>query len=84
MMALKPTRATRTDVLFNEIEVTKSEITWNQERIGELCLLALEQTYNELILLDVRAKSYKKAFDNYQKAVTNANVYVKHSDDLVW
>jgi spermidine/putrescine-binding protein len=84
MMALKPTKVTRTSVLFTEIEVTKSTIKWNQERIGELVLLALEQTYNELILLDVRAKSYKKAFDNYQKAVTNANVYIKHSDDLVW
>ena len=71
-MALKATRAKRTDVLFSEIGLLKSNITWNQERLDELVLLALEETFSNLILLDVKRKDYKKAFDNYQRALKEA------------
>ena len=75
-MALNATRAKRTDVLFSEIGLLKSNITWNQERLDELMLLALEETFSNLILLDVKRKDYKKAFDNYQRALKEAQQYL--------
>ena len=94
MMALKATRAKRTDVLFSEIGLLKSNITRNQERIGEYVLVALENTFNDFISLKENRRDYneryKKLFDKYQIALNNANCYVKHSntpyvlDDLVW
>ena len=94
MMTLKPTNATRTSVLFSEIGLLKSNITRNQERIGEYVLVALETTFNDFISLKENRRDYneryKKAFDKYQIALNNANCYVKHSntpyvlDELVW
>lgn len=94
MMALKPTNATRSSVLFSEIGLLKSNITRNQERIGEYVLVALENTFNDFISLKENRRDYneryKKLFDKYQIALNNANCYVKHSntpyvlDDLVW
>ena len=94
MMTLKPTNATRTSVLFSEIGLLKSNITRNQERIGEYVLVALENTFNDFISLKENRRDYneryKKLFDKYQIALNNANCYVKHSntpyvlDDLVW
>ncbi len=79
-MALKATRATRTDVLFSEIGLVKSNIAWNQQRLGELCLLALEKSFSNLILLDVKGKDYKKAFDNYQRALKEAQYYASKTE----
>lgn len=61
----------------------------SQEEVGELVLESLEKCFYDLISLEkykykYRQKLYKKALDNYKKAVENANYYVKHSDDLVW
>ena len=76
MMALKATRATTTGMLFNQIGLLKSDIAWKQERIGELVLLALESSFNDLISLKENRKDYKKAFDNYQRALKEAQYYV--------
>jgi hypothetical protein len=94
MMALKATRATRTSVLFSEIGLLKSNITRNQELIGEYVLLALETTFNDLISLKENRrdynKMYMKAYNRHQMALNNAHCYVKHSntsyvlDDLVY
>ena len=79
MMALKATRATRTTVLFSEIGLLKSNITWNKQRLEELCLLALEKSFDDLISLKENRRdyknAYKKAFDNYQKALKEAQYY---------
>ena len=59
----------------------------SQEVVGELVLESLEKCYQDLISLEkykYRQKLYKKALDNYEKAVANAKFYVKHSDDLIW
>jgi hypothetical protein len=94
MMALKATRAKTSSVLFSEIGLLKSDIAWNQERIGELVLLALETTFNDLISLKENSKTYDviyvKAYNRHQMALNNAHCYVKHSntsyvlDDLVY
>jgi hypothetical protein len=94
MMALKATRATTTSILFNELGQLKTDIDWKQERIGELVLLALETTFNDLISLKENRrdynKMYMKVYNRHQMALNNAHCYVKHSktsyvlDDLVW
>jgi len=94
MTALEATRATRIRLLFSEIGLLKSNITRNQELIGEYVLLALETTFNDFISLKENRRQYdemyKKAFNKYQEALNNANCYVKHSntkyvlDDLVY
>lgn len=59
----------------------------SQEKVGELVLESLEKCFYDLISLEkykYRQKLYKKALDNYEKAVANAKFYVKHSDDLIW
>ena len=59
----------------------------SQEVVGELVLESLEKCFYDLISLEkykYRQKLYKKALDNYEKAVANAKFYVKHSDDLIW
>ena len=94
MMALKATRATTTGMLFNEIGLLKSDISWKQERIGELVLESLETSFNDFISLKENRrdynKMYMKAYNRYQMALNNAHCYVKHSntsyvlDDLVY
>jgi hypothetical protein len=94
MTALEATRATRIRLLFSEIGLLKSNITQNQELIGEYVLLALETTFNDLISLKENSRTYDviyvKAFNKYQEALNNAHCYVKHSntkyvlDDLVY
>ena len=59
----------------------------SQEVVGELVLESLEKCFYDLISLEkykYRQKLYKKALDNYEKAVANTKFYVKHSDDLIW
>ena len=59
----------------------------SQEEIGEIVLESLEKCFYDLISLEkykYRQKLYKKALDNYEKAVANAAFYIKHSDDLIW
>jgi len=59
----------------------------SQEVVGELVLEALEKCFYDLISFEkykYRQKLYKKALDNYEKAVANAKFYVKHSNDLIW
>jgi hypothetical protein len=94
MMALKAKRATTTGMLFNEIGQLKSDIDWKQERIGELVLLALESSFNDLISLKENSRTYDviymKAYNRHQMALNNAHCYIKHSntsyvlDDLVY
>lgn len=60
----------------------------SQEEIGEIVLESLEKCFYDLISLEkyqfkYRQKLYKKALDNYEKAVANAKYYVKHSNDLI-
>ena len=58
----------------------------SQEKVGELVLEALEKCFNDLISLEnsKNKKLYKKALDNYEKAVKTAVFYIKYSDDLIW
>ena len=90
MTALEATRATRSRLLFSEIGLLKFDISWKQERIGELVLLTLETSFKDLISLKENRKDYKKAYNRYQMALNNAHCYVKHSntsyvlDDLVY
>jgi hypothetical protein len=90
MTKLKATRATTTGMLFNELGLLKSDISWKQERIGELVLLTLETSFKDFISLKENKKDYKKAYNRYQMALNNAHCYIKHSstsyvlDDLVY
>ena len=94
MTALEATRATRSRLLFSEIGLLKSDISWKQERIGELVLESLETSFNDLISLKENSKTYDmiyvKAYNRYQMALNNAHCYIKHSntsyvlDDLVY
>jgi hypothetical protein len=90
MTALEATRATRSRLLFSEIGLLKSDISWKQERIGELVLESLETSFKDFISLKENRKDYKKAFNRYQMALNNAHCYIKHSntsyvlDDLVY
>ena len=94
MTALKATRATRSRLLFSEIGLLKSDISWKQERIGELVLESLETSFNDFISLKENRRDYNrmymKAYNRYQMALNNAHCYVKHSntsyvlDDLVY
>lgn len=58
----------------------------SQEEIGEMCLLALDKTFNDLIELPLKGeKGYNKyrsklAQELYNKALANALDYVKYSD----
>lgn len=78
------TRTTRTTVLFSEIGLLKSNITRNQQRLGEICLLALEKSFDDLISLKENRrdyqKAYKKALDNHQKALKEAQYYVSKTE----
>jgi hypothetical protein len=94
MTALEATRATRSRLLFSEIGLLKFDISWKQERIGELVLESLETSFNDFISLKENRrdynKMYMKAYNRYQMALNNAHCYVKHSntsyvlDDLVY
>ncbi len=59
---------------------------WTNERIGEMCLLALDKTFNDLIELPLKGeKGYnryrsKLAQELYNKALANALDYAKYSD----
>jgi len=59
---------------------------WTTERIGELALDVLEETFNDLIELsdpfeeDFNKELFDKALDRYYKALNNALDFVKNSD----
>jgi hypothetical protein len=59
---------------------------WTKESVGEIVLEVLEQTFNDFISLPKDEKyrnkqRYKKALDRYEKAVANANFYLKHLEE---
>ena len=66
----------------------------SQEEVGELVLESLEKAFYDLISLEdseikdmtLWKKLYKKALDNYEKAVKLAAFYIYHSDDdlILW
>ena len=59
---------------------------WTTERIGELALDVLEETFNDLITLpdpfeeDFNKELFEKALDRYYRALNNALDFVKNSD----
>ena len=59
---------------------------WTTERIGELALDVLEETFNDLIDLPdpfeegFNKELFDKALDRYYRALNNALDFVKNSD----
>ena len=59
---------------------------WTTERIGELALDVLEETFNDLIELpdpfeeDFNKELFDKALDRYYRALNSALDFVKNSD----
>ena len=59
---------------------------WTTERIGELALDVLEETFNDLIALpdpfeeDFNKEVFDKALNRYYRALNNVLDFVKNSD----